>query len=457
MTEIAKVKYLIIGNSAGGIGAAEAIREVDRTGTMTILSDEPYPAYSRPLISKYLAEKRPLGKMLFRPTDFYKQNNIQTLLGSNAQKLNITEHTIEIEGGKKIAWEKLLLATGGSPVIPKIAGLERKGVFTFITLDDAKTINRFLNQLPQGTIRAVVIGGGLIGVSVTEALVKRGVQVAIVEMKDWILNTMLDKETATIVAKTLRQAGVNIITGHTAIKITSDLTGAADGVTLDDNQSLPAELVISASGVKPRTDLVIGTRIKINRGIVVDHHMTTSVPDIYACGDVAEIYDFIYEETRVTPIWPSAYIGGRICGFNMANVPKEYPESTAMNSLNYFGLDVVSAGMCSPPTIISKGRQADPPNNSYEVLTSQSNHTHRRIVLKNGRVVGLVFIGNVEKSGIIHNLIKERINVSRFKRELLADDLSLATLPREIWQPHLTPTNITMAHMEKPEGVTVGE
>jgi len=291
MTEIAKVKYLIIGNSAGGIGAAEAIREVDRTGTMTILSDEPYPAYSRPLISKYLAEKRPLGKMLFRPTDFYKQNNIQTLLGSNAQKLNITEHTIEIEGGKKIAWEKLLLATGGSPVIPKIAGLERKGVFTFITLDDAKTINRFLNQLPQGTIRAVVIGGGLIGVSVTEALVKRGVQVTIVEMKDWILNTMLDKETATIVAKTLRQAGVNIITGHTAIKITSDLTGAADGVTLDDNQSLPAELVISASGVKPRTDLVIGTRIKINRGIVVDHHMTTSVPDIYACGDVAEIYD----------------------------------------------------------------------------------------------------------------------------------------------------------------------
>lgn len=425
MTEIAKVKYLIIGNSAGAIGAAETIRSVDRAGAITIISDEPYPAYSRPLISKHLTVKRPLEKMLFRSADFYERNNIQTLLGSKVQKLNVAEHNVEIEGGKKIAWEKLLLATGGSPIIPKMEGIEPGKFFTFITLDDAKAIDRFLSQSPRKAVRAVVIGGGLIGVSVTEALVKRGVQVTIIEMKNFILNVMLDKETATVVAETLQEAGVNIVTGRTASKIIGDSTGTAAGVVLDDGQSLPAELIIMAIGVRPRTDLAVGTGIKINRGIVVDRHMTTSVADIYACGDVAEAYDAVYGENRVIPIWPNAYIGGRVAGFNMAGVPTEYPGGTALNSLNYFGLDVVSAGMVIPP------------DDGYEVLASQSDHTRRRIVLKNGRVVGLAFTGNVEKSGIVYNLMKEQVDVSRFKTELLAADFGLAALPREIWQSHL--------------------
>lgn len=416
---ITKVKYLIIGNSAGAVGAAETIRAVDRKGDITIISDEPYPAYSRPLISKHLAKNRPLEKMLFRSADFYERNNIQTLLGSKVQKLNVVEHNIEIEGGEKIAWEKLLLATGGSPIISKIEGLEPGRFFTFIALNDAKSIDHFLSQSPRKTIRAVVIGGGLIGVSVTEALVARGVQVTIIEMKNFILNTMLDKETATVVAATLQQAGVNILTGRTAVKTT------ADGVALDDGRELPADLIIMAIGVRPRTDLAVGTGIKINRGIVVDRHMMTSVPDIYACGDVAEAYDAVYGENRVIPIWPNAYIGGRVAGFNMAGVPTEYPGGTAMNSLNYFGLDIVSAGMVIPP------------DDSYEVLARQSDRTSRRIVLKNGRVVGLAFTGNVEKSGVVHNLMKEKVDVSRFKTELLSADFGLAALPREIWQPHI--------------------
>jgi NAD(P)H-nitrite reductase large subunit len=425
MTEITKVKYLIIGNSAGAVGAAETIRSVDRAGTITIISDEPYPAYSRPLISKHLAGKRPLEKMLFRSADFYERNNIQTLLGSKVQKLNVAEHSVEIEGGKNIVFEKLLLATGGSPIIPKMEGVEREGVFSFLTLDDAKAIDVFLSRFSQKTVRTVVIGGGLIGVSVTEALVKRGVKVTIIEMKNWILNVMLDKETATVVAETLQKAGVNIVTGRTTSKITGNSSGAVAGVVLDDGQALPAELIVMAIGVRPRTDLAVGTGIKINRGIVVDRHMMTSAPDIYACGDVAEAYDAVYGENRVIPIWPNAYIGGRVAGFNMAGVPTEYPGGTAMNSLNYFGLDIVSAGMVLPP------------DDGYEVLAGQINNARRRIVLKNGRVVGLAFVGNVEKSGIVYNLMKDQVDVSRFKAELLAADFGLASLPREIWQPRI--------------------
>lgn len=423
MTETAKVQYLIIGNSAGGISAAESIRKVDADGSIAILSDEPYPAYSRPLISKYLAEGRPLEKMLYRQPDFYERNNIEVTLGRKAQKLNIAGREVELADGAKIAWEKLLLATGGVAIMPRMEGIDRKNVFTFITLDDAKAIDAFLCKM-EGKMRAVVIGGGLIGVSVTEALVKRHVEVTIVEMRDWILNTMLDKDSGDVVAERLREAGVNIMTGRSVTRIDGDQAGAVSGVTLDGGQSLPAELVIVAVGVRPRLELAVNTAIKVNRGIVVDRRMETSVPGIYSCGDVAEAYDFIYDDNRVTPIWPNACIGGRVAGQNMAGLKTECSRCTGMNSLNYFGLSVVSAGMVVPPA------------SGYEVLVDRSNHNVRRIVLKDGRVVGMAFIGNVERSGIVRNLMKAQVDVSQFKKELLAETLNMAVLPREIWEPH---------------------
>ncbi len=425
MAKIENLKYLIIGNSAGAVGAAETIRSADRTGAITIVSDEPYPVYSRPLISKYLADKRPLERMLFRSADFYEQNNIQALFDKKVVKLNIAGHNVEIEGGTKVAWDKLLLATGGSPIIPKMEGIDLKGVFNFLTLDDAKAIDGYLAGLSRKSPRAVVIGGGLIGMSVTEALVKRGAQVTIIEMKNWILNVMLDAGTAGMVAEKMQAAGVNIVTGRTSGKINGSPSGTAESVTLDDGQILPADLVIVAIGVRPRLDLAAGTEIKINRGIVVDRHMMTSILDIYACGDVAEAYDAVYGQNRVIPIWPNAYIGGRVAGFNMTGTAAEYPGGTAMNSLNYFDIDVVSAGMVLPP------------DDSYEILTSRNTQSSRRIVLKDGRVVGLAFTGNVEKSGIIHSLMKQQVDVSAFKKELVAPDFGLASLPRDVWERQL--------------------
>ena len=439
----ARVKYLIIGNSAGGIGAAEAIREVDKSGTLAIVSDEPYPAYSRPLISEYLAEGCPLERMLFRPVDFYDRNNIHTFLGRKMGWIDLNEHAIELDSGDKILWEKLMLATGGLPIVPQIEGIERRGVFTFTTLGDAKAIGQYLN----GATQAVVIGGGLIGVSVTEALVKRGAEVTVVEMKERILNTILDDETSALEEKRLRQAGVNIITGHTVVEI-STKEGATSSVTLDNGSQIPGNLVIVAIGVRPRTELVADTGIKINRGIVVDRCMATSSPDIYACGDVAEAYDVAYNECRLTPVWPNAYLGGRIAGFNMAGRPTEYPGGTAMNSLKYFGLDVVSAGMVNPP------------DDSYEVLSQNYDGNYRKVILKDRLVVGMVFAGNIEKSGIVFNLIKDKINVDGFKQELVTEDFGLASLPDEIWRPQLEmPPSALVSPVaaEQPEEVVAGE
>ncbi|MBI4282921.1 MAG: NAD(P)/FAD-dependent oxidoreductase [Chloroflexi bacterium] len=425
MAKIERVKYLIIGNSAGGIGAAEAIRTVDKTGAITIVSEETYPAYSRPLISDYLAHGRPLERMLFRPADFYQKHNIQTELGKKVERLDLDEQAIVLPNRKKIRWEKLLLATGGLPIVPQLQGSDRSGVFTFTTLDDAKAINQFLNQLPRRAERAVVIGGGLIGVSATEGLTKRGVKVTIVEMKDWILNVILDKEAAALEQEALEQSGVEIITGHTVTKVNSYTEDSVTSVTLDDGRPIPCNLLILAIGVRPRIELVSNTGIKTNRGIVVDRFMATSHPDVYACGDVAEAYDFIYGENRLSPIWPNAYMGGRTAGFNMAGVPTQYRGGTAMNSLEYFGLAIASAGMVTPP------------DDGYEVLSAKHDHTYKKVILKDGLVMGMVFTTDIEKSGIVLRLMKDRINVEGFKRAIIGDDFGLVSLPEELWRSQL--------------------
>ncbi|MFH1485992.1 MAG: FAD-dependent oxidoreductase [Chloroflexota bacterium] len=411
-----QTKYLIIGNSAGGIGAAEAIREVDKIGCLTIVSDETYPAYSRPLISKYLTKERTVDGMLFRSSEFYSLNNITSVLGNKVKTLGLESHTAELDGGEKILWHKLLLATGGVPIVPEIGATDRNGVFHFVSLDDAKAIDEFIDS---GN-KAVVIGGGLIGISVAEALKKRGVEVTIVEMKERILNTILDEVASSFAERALEKAGVEVITGHTVVQTMGE--PVIEAALLEDGQRIPCDLVVVAIGVLSRIELVQNTEIEVNRGILVDRHMSTNYPGVYCCGDAAEAFDFIYEANRVTPIWPNAYIGGRVAGFNMAGVRIEYPGGTAVNSLNYFGLDIASAGLVSPPA-----------EGGYEVISGQSDDSYRKVVLKDGLLVGMVCVGDVSKSGIVFGLMRDRVRVEGFKRALLAEDFGLISLPREVW------------------------
>ncbi len=415
-----QTKYLIIGNSAGGIGATEAIRQVDKKGVLTIVSEEPYPVYSRPLISKYLAGERTLEEILFRPLDFYDQNNILFLPGKKVTHLDLDHKTARLEDSEQIVWEKLLLAVGGKPIFPKMKGSDKRGVFTFSNLDDAKAIDRFLDSKR----KAVVIGGGLIGISVTEALVKRGTDAIVVEMKDRILNTILDEQASLMAEEVLKQSGVEIVTGHTVVEVNGGR--AVEEAILDNGAAIPCDLVVVAIGVSPRQELALDTELEINRGIVVDHHMATKHLNVYACGDVAEAYDFVYEENRLTPIWPNAYIGGRIAGLNMAGATDEYPGGTTINSLNYFGIDIASAGMPTAPN-----------DDSYETISKQEGNIYQKVILKDNLIVGMIFVKNIERSGIIFGLMRDRVNVENFKQSLLADDFGLAFLPRSLWQERL--------------------
>ena len=414
MKNTLKTKYLIIGNSAGGIGAAEAIREIDPDGRLTIVSDEQYAAYSRPLISEYVSHERTEDTMLFRDAGFYHRANIDLIKGQRAVSIDSAHKTVRLADGISISWQKLLLATGGMPIVPDIKGSEKKGVFTFTRLDDARKIDSYVTNVN----RAVVIGGGLIGISVSEALTKRGIIVSVVEMQAMVLNAILDETASSIADGYIRKQGIRIASST----IVNEIRGGnkVEGVVLANGQEIPCEMVVIAIGVLPRLDLVNGTKIRVNRGICVGRNMSTSVAGIYACGDVAESYDFITDTNRPIPIWPNAYMGGRIAGLNMAGKESVYPGSTSMNSINYFGLDIASAGLVSAPD-----------GSGYEILTRHDGSVYRKIILKDNQIKGMVFVNNTDRPGIIFSLMRNQENVERFKESILADDFGLINFPRE--------------------------
>jgi len=414
-------KYVIVGGSAGGIGAVEAIREVDPISTITVISGEPFPQYSRPMIADFLSGEAALKKMKYRDDDFWEKNRVELLAGREAVSLNLADKYVELDQGERIGFEKLLIATGGRPFVPKMKGADKDGVFTFTTFSDAE---RLVAKVEKGE-KAVVIGGGLIGVGVAEALSKCGLEVTIVELKDRILNLILDEPASEIIEQIIREAGVKIVTGETVQEILgrNDSDGPVGAVILTNEEELPCDLVVIAIGVVPRTELVAETQVKTNRGIIVDKFMRTRVPDVYACGDVAEAYDFIIDENRPLPLWPIAHVGGRVAGYNMAGKKTEYQGGTSMSALKYFDTPVISVGMANPED-----------DGTYETLTNHSaeRNLYRKIVLRDDVIVGVTFINEIERVGTIFYLMRNRANVREFRQVLASEDFGLAALPSPI-------------------------
>jgi len=413
-------KYVIIGASAAGIAAVEAIRKVDLVGTITVITEEACAHYSKPMISDLVSGKAGIQKMKCKTDNFWKENNAEARMSKKAVSLNLSDKTVNLEDGEKIVYEKLLLATGGKPFVPKMEGQDKDSVFTFTNISDAQRLAAKIDSIHAKG--AVVIGAGLIGISVTEALMKRGLKVTVVELQEKILSLLLDSKASDIVEAIIRKAGVNFATGQSVQKIVGrpDNDGAVGGVILTKGDQVACDLVIVAIGVIPRTELVVGTTVKINRGIVVDNFMQTNVPDVYAAGDVAEAYDFILNQNRLLPLWPLAVLEGRVAGYNMAGKKASYEGGTNMSSLKYFGIPIVSIGLANPK---------DDPTLEILVKLDAENNVYKKLVLKNNVIVGLTLVNCIDRAGILFNLMKTQTNVKKFKKDLLRDDFGLAVLP----------------------------
>ncbi|MDI6789918.1 MAG: FAD-dependent oxidoreductase [Thermodesulfobacteriota bacterium] len=411
------MKYVIIGNGVAAIGAVEGIRQTDRQNPITIIAAEPYATYGRPLIANLLRGKIHEADLAYRPEVFYRDNKVTLLLGRTATKIDVAARRALLEDGDKVPYDKLLIATGGKPFIPPIQGKDGPDVYTFTTLDDAKKLDALVGKIKQ----IVVIGGGLIGLKAAESLHDRGLKVTVVELADRILSTAFDQTAGKIIGNRLAEVGIEVIT-ESSVKEIVRKKDRVKGIILNDGHNRGCEAVVIAIGVIPDKDIVKGTGIETNRGIVVNDYLETSVAGIYAAGDVAEALDLLSGERRVVPIWPNAYNQGQYAGRNMAGARVTYKGGLPMNSIEFYGIPTMSMGM------------ANPADAGYEVITRliPEKNVYRKLVLKDGILVGAMLIGEVERAGILTGLIRNRVKVNSFKEELMKDTLSLSSLPGEI-------------------------
>ena len=413
------MNYVIIGNSVAAIGAIRGIRNVDSQGTITVVSRERHTAYGRPLISYLLGGLITEKRMPYLPEGFYEEHGVNLLLNSEVVGIDSDKKRMKLASGDTIPYDRLLIATGGDPFIPPIEGLAGKErVFTFTTWDDAAKLKGIADDIS----RAVVIGGGLIGLKAAEGLHLLGKQVIIVELADRILSAAFDRPAGKIVAKKMKANGIDVLTEDTVVRIEGD--GAAiTGVTLKSGDFIPCDTVIVAIGVRPAAGFLKGSPVEVNRGIVVDDRMETNVTGVFAAGDVTEARDFFSGVKNPMPIWPDAYIQGDIAGSAMAGGDKNYNGGLAMNSIEFFKVSTISMGITNPPS-----------TGGYEVLTYQDadNYQYRKIVLEGENLVGAVLVGNVDRAGIYSGLIRDKVAVTSFRDRLLLPDFGFIHLPREI-------------------------
>ncbi|ABY91869.1 NAD(P)/FAD-dependent oxidoreductase [Thermoanaerobacter sp. X514] len=410
------MRIVIIGNSVAMVGAVEAIRKYDTSSEIVVISDETYHVYSRPLISYYLGNLVSEEKMIYREKDFYRKNKVETVFGIKAISIDERKKEVHLENGDSISFDKLLIATGGKPIIPPVEGLNKKNVHTFIKMDDAKK----LKEAAKPGSKAVIVGGGLIGFKAAEGLHHLGVDVTIVELADRILSTILDAEGASLVSQSLQNDGIKIITGTTVDKIIGD--EYVKGVLLKNGKELEADNLIIAIGVVPNVDVVRNTSISINRGILVDNTMKTSVEDVYAAGDVAEGYDMLVESNRVVPIWPNAYMQGEIAGYNMIGINKSFKGIFPMNSIGYKNTNMITAGITNPQ------------QEEFEIISKidHNRRSYKKFVVKENRLVGFILINDIDRAGLFTGFIKNETDITPFKKYLLNDDFGFIYLPKEL-------------------------
>lgn len=412
------MRYVIIGNSTAGTAAIESIREVDSRGDIVVISDEKHTNYSRPLISYLLGGRVDEDRMVFRDKNFYKQNRVDLILGKKADSIDTKNKVVRLYGRKKIPFDKLLIATGGRPIVPEIEGLDLKGVFTFFRWQDAEAIKNYIAT--HKVKQAVVLGGGLIGLKATEALIDLKIRVTIVELADRILSATFDKKASNIIEQALKEINCSLITGNTIIEI-GHTKGRISEVVLKDGRKLKTDMLIVAIGIRPNTEITKATPVKVDKGIVVNKFMRTNVPDIYAAGDCCQIKDLLLGVSRPIAIWPGAYKQGKIAGFNMAGERKEYEGSFAMNSVELCGIATISVGI------------TDPKEEGYEAMEhfDKERSIYKKVVLRENRIVGAVFVDDIERAGIYTGLMQDGIDVTSFKEYLLKEDFGLISLPKE--------------------------
>jgi NAD(P)H-nitrite reductase large subunit len=400
--------YVVVGAGPAGVVAAETLRKTDPATDVVLIGGEPEPPYSRMAIPYYLTGKIEEAGTYLRKTDgHYDRLGISYRQG-HVESVDAAAGKLTLAGGETQDFDKLLVATGASPIKPPVEGLELSGVHHCWTLEDARKI---VDLAGEGA-DVVLIGAGFIACIILESLVERGVNLTVVEMEDRMLPRMMDETGGGMIKRWCERKGVRVRTGARVTKLEPCAGDGEDtlNVDLDNGEQIPAHLVVVAAGVASNTGFLEGSGVEVKTGIVVDKHLCSTQPNIYAAGDCAEGPDFSTGGWMVHAIQPTATEHGRVAALNMAGRTMEYQGSLIMNVLDTMGLISVSYGQWEG---VEGGERS--------VAVDEDGFKYLRLEFDGDQLVGCLSLGRTDHVGVLRGLIQSRRHLGEWKQRLMQD------------------------------------
>ncbi len=400
------MKHVIIGAGPAGVVAAEVLRKVAPNDSVTLVGEEPEPPYSRMALPYYLTKQiDERGTYLRKSADNFERLKI-TLVRDRVAAVDRAKKSLTLVQGGALEYDKLLVATGSRPISPPIPGIDLAGIYPCWTLADAREIS----QRAKPGAKVLLIGAGFIGCIILEALVKSGAALTVVEMEDRMVPRMMNQTAGGMIKSWCESKGVTVHTSTRVERVENGTTHALRAA-LSNGEMLDADLIVAATGVQPNIELLDGTGIETRSGILVNQHLQTNDPDIFAAGDVAEGIDFSTGEYSVQAIQPTATEHGQVAARNMAGFAgAAHRGSVNMNVLDTLGLISSSFGLWMGA---HGGDMAE--------VVNPERYRYLNLQFDDDVLVGATSLGLTEHVGVLRGLIQTRTRLGRWKEELMED------------------------------------
>lgn len=406
-------EYVIIGNGIAAAGCIEGIRSTTNEGRITVISHEKYPVYCRPLISYYLEGRTKPNNLGYREENFYEKNGCTVLYGKDAVSIDADKKTVTLDDGTSLPYDSLCVAAGSSPLIPKFDGIETvKNKFSFMTLDDMYALEKAVTK----NTRVLIIGAGLIGLKCAEGLHERAASITVCDLADRILSSIFDDEASGIMKKVLTDNGIQLMLSDSAVKFDGNCAFMKSG------KKVEFDVLVIAVGVKANTSLVSSAGGLVNRGIIVNERLQTSLPDVYAAGDCTEGMDISSDTKRVLAILPNAYMQGKCAGINMTGNDAKFDNAIPMNSIGIFGYHAMTGGSYYTE---EKGGT---------VYAFRENENLRKFFCRDGYLSGFILIGSeaIKRAGIYTSLIRDKTPLDSVDFDLLVKEPTFAAFSQNV-------------------------
>ena len=390
--------YVVIGASAAGISGAKTLRELDKDAEIVLISKDEN-VYSRCILHHYISNHRDVDALNFTSKEFFEENNITWMKGLEVISLNDKEQVLELSNGETLSYDKLLICSGASAFIPPVPGLrEANNVVGLRNLDDAILIKEQAKKVKN----VVVLGAGLVGIDAVSGLLGQGLNISLVEMSNKILPLQLDKHASDVYEKKFIEEGVSLKLGVKAEKLLLDENNNPTALLLNTGEEVPCELVIVATGVRSNISFMENSNVECDRfGLIIDAKGKTNIENIYGAGDV----------TGRNPIWPTAVKEGIIAANNMLGKESVMTDFFgSKNTMNFVNIATMSLGM------------VEPADETYIVETQVEGDNYKKIIHKEGKIYGAIIQGDLSYAGVLTQLIKENIDVSKVTKSLFDID-----------------------------------